>query len=118
MSKLNVMLLLMNNTGSKLFRLIPPRQANDILLYGRHHPYACQSRYKDLLSRSRFERLELDVLHDLRQKYNIDYPADIQEYITDPNYDIADVLEVILNPGDVLYIPAFWFHEVVGVLSK
>lgn len=110
--------------GSKQFRLLPPHKANDLLMYGRHHPYSCQSRYEDLLTATRFKRKELDVLLDVHSKYelisiNSDSETCENMYttgsISSGSYTAHDVLEVILHPGDVLFIPAFWFHEATAL---
>eukprot|EP01032_Pedospumella_encystans_P025325 gene25325-28630_t len=39
------------------------------------------------------------------------YACQSSEYIAQYN---RDVIEIVLTPGDVLYIPPFWFHEVVA----
>ena len=42
---------------------------------------------------------------------NIDDP----DYALHPNYRHAHPIRVVLNPGQCLYLPAFWGHEVQSV---
>lgn len=37
------------------------------------------------------------------------FEPDLKQF---PDFEKASIYEVILNPGDLLYIPAFWFHAV------
>ncbi len=79
-------------------------------LYGRHHPYACQSRLADLATGGAFtNRTELTVLRAYHGSMAPDMTDSTSDTVTNSEQLIIDVT---LHPGDVLIIPPFWLHEV------
>lgn len=70
--------------GSKKFVLFPPWEWENLYLYPRIHP----SWHKSQLS---FDAVPLE---------------------TYPNAPRARAYEVLLEPGDVLHVPPYWFHHV------
>lgn len=103
-------------------------------MYGRHHPYACQSRFSDLKRNEPFmNRTELSVLDTYFVTGTAVYSrsnssSNISESINtvantcssgdDVHNDSSNkcdnlpFVEVVLHPGDTLLIPPFWIHEV------
>jgi Cupin-like domain len=77
--------------GRKRFMLTAPDQWNALALYPRIHPSSRQSQ--------------------------MDLTVDMDEVVK--RYPIKDmtkaVLEVVLEPGDVLYIPPYWGHRVTAL---
>lgn len=71
--------------GRKRWRLSPPGSAPDYYV----------------LPRGRNVSYNSLVLNDEDHRY--------------PAYDRADKLEVILEPGDLLIVPPFWFHDVLNL---
>jgi len=100
--------------GTKVLRLLPPSAVQYLQVHGRMHPYACQSRYKHLSTGDLFKRTfcvlsEACTTTHSTPTLNTDQRSN--EYISQYN---RDAVEIVLKPGDVLYIPPFWFHEVVA----
>lgn len=99
--------------GQKRMRLISPYSIKKMKMYGRYHPFSCQSRYEDP-SIGKFIRSNTFSVID--NKY-YDSPPDnaavttIEECACD---DPPDVHEVLLNPMDILYIPPYWLHDAVS----
>lgn len=94
--------------GIKQFRLVAPKYIELLSFHGRFHPYACQSRRTRLSGNEEFDRnffvIENDILSSSFNTSNM--KSQICESHT------LDVIDLTLHPGDVVYIPAFWFHEV------
>lgn len=76
--------------GRKTFRLFEPSQGGDLYPYPWHHP----------MDRS----AQVDLGADRKQQHT--------RY---PRFAEARCLEVTLQPGDLLWLPAYWWHEVVTV---
>lgn len=74
--------------------------------------------YPDAHPRARKSQVDLDINNDDdNSSHRLRYP---HYYCT--NTPIQPILDVLLRPGDALYLPAFWFHHVEngffpGVLS-
>lgn len=105
--------------GMKTFNLLPPRSiiSNDLMVYGRNHPYACQSRLSHLYCSETCEWFQRDfrtvswpypgAQHDLSSNLSVSKPS--EDTLHQRN---SSVIRITLRPGDILYIPAFWYHEV------
>lgn len=91
--------------GEKTLTLWPPHLVEEMHLYGRNHPYACQSRWRDdnALENDWFTIRDHDNIHNNCLKKN--------ESI-DNVFQSDEVIHVTLTAGDVLYIPPYWFHDV------
>jgi len=72
--------------GHKTFILSPPRISSKIYLYPSRHPSYRQS------------------------QVNFDNP-DIKLF---PEFKNIPAIQVTLSPGDVLYLPPFWYHRVIA----
>jgi hypothetical protein len=100
--------------GKKRFRLRPPADVEDLEVYGRYHPYACQTRLVSLnytvsSQRRYFTGREFRMLAD----YFLMDGSCLNDDPRSLSHDEVDgVMEFNLDPGDILYIPAYWFHEV------
>eukprot|EP01125_Pyxidicula_operculata_P021363 TRINITY_DN8188_c0_g1_i1.p1 TRINITY_DN8188_c0_g1~~TRINITY_DN8188_c0_g1_i1.p1 ORF type:complete len:482 (-),score=72.37 TRINITY_DN8188_c0_g1_i1:170-1615(-) len=77
-------------SGYKRFVLFPPTESSKLYLFPRLHPS------------TRMSQIDLDQI-------------DIDSY---PDILTCTPQEVILGPGDVLYIPPYWFHHVTVSNSK
>ena len=100
--------------GIKIIRLLPPSAVQYLQVHGRMHPYACQSRYKHLSTGELFNRTFCVVSETCTPTSRTEILSTehlYSEYIAQYN---RDIIEIVLTPGDVLYIPPFWFHEVVA----
>uniref|UniRef100_A0A6B2LAI5 JmjC domain-containing protein n=1 Tax=Arcella intermedia TaxID=1963864 RepID=A0A6B2LAI5_9EUKA len=71
--------------GNKRFILFPPTDYKYLYLYPRLHPS------------TRMSQVNL---------------RNLQNY---PDFYKSHPIEVVLSPGDVLYIPPYWFHDVTAV---
>jgi hypothetical protein len=99
--------------GKKRIRLFPHSSAGLMCQHGRMHPHDRQSRYEDLdsqqLVKPTFSNLYLDQVALS--------PSCSQESIRSTTLSrcplsLLEGWEVDLEPGNILYIPQFWFHEV------
>ena len=98
-------------SGSKRFRLLPHSAATSLCIHGRFHPHARQSRIADIETR-KFVR----KVFSNRNKDRIINDSILLSYSELCQIQTADIIEITLQPGNVLYIPPFWFHEVCYVL--
>lgn len=87
--------------GIKSFTLWPPQMADKFFLYGRNHPFACQSRYNDI--RNNIQKSSHFTIHEYTEYCEDTIPSTV-------HHDAG--IQITLHPGDVLYIPPYWFHEV------
>lgn len=67
--------------------LLPPNECKNLNLLSRDHPSARHS--------------------------DVDW-SDIDEMNKHPELMDAQATEVVLGPGDVLYIPSYWFHYIMS----
>ena len=74
--------------GKKTFRLFEPSQGGDLYPYPWHHPM------------DRSARVDL----------NAERSAQLKRF---PRFGEARGVDVTLHPGDMLFLPAYWWHEVV-----
>lgn len=84
--------------GRKRFILFPPVEHHNLYVYPKTHPRNRQSQVN--LDASIDGDVARDTLHT--------HPA-IRHF---PDLLKAKGIEVILNPGDTMYLPPFWFHQV------
>jgi hypothetical protein len=73
--------------------------------------------YPDAHPRARKSQVDLDIKNDDDSSNRSRYP-----HYYGTNTPLQPTLDIILRPGDALYLPAFWFHHVEngffpGVLS-
>ena len=105
--------------GIKTFYLWSPCEYPNMELFGRHHPYSCQSRHRPFSIQSttggtRASLYARDPVHfRTEKKPSTDDDIDIEFTKTKPAVNLSNPIEIKLFPGDVLFIPAFWFHEVI-----
>eukprot|EP01121_Diplochlamys_sp_Union-15-3_P013126 TRINITY_DN4038_c0_g1_i2.p1 TRINITY_DN4038_c0_g1~~TRINITY_DN4038_c0_g1_i2.p1 ORF type:complete len:345 (+),score=48.58 TRINITY_DN4038_c0_g1_i2:54-1088(+) len=74
-------------SGRKRFILFPPQEFRNLHLYPRVHPLTRKS------------------------QVNFDHP----NFTATPNYKNAKGLQVVLDPGEVLYLPPYWWHNVHAI---
>lgn len=91
-------------SGEKHLTLFEPHQNKN--LYEAHIPEALLGYNKN---KRRIYRKEL-----LQSTSMVMSPVDIlqPDYSRFPNFARAKRLRCVLSPGDVLFMPAFWWHEV------
>jgi hypothetical protein len=77
-------------SGRKYFLLFPPESERLLYLYPRTHPHYRQSQVNTSAT-----------------------PEDISRF--SPLFAYGRGMEVVLVPGDLLYIPPGWFHEVTSL---
>lgn len=102
--------------GVKTIRLLPPSTIHVSQMYGRLHPYACQSRINDTNTGERFRRAPYCITHDCSVSQPAGHEATDDRWNNRNNdeymaYYNQHVVEHTLYPGDVLVIPPFWLHE-------
>ncbi|KAK9460994.1 phospholipase A2 [Lipomyces oligophaga] len=87
--------------GKKVFKLIAPSE------------YVCV-RERDLLERQYVKHDSQFELKEISDKNIIPWPTMDPQHIDskDKWQRQSRVLEVVLEPGDMLYLPALWFHQV------
>jgi hypothetical protein len=90
--------------GVKRFKLIAPRYLKDMYMHGRYHPHAYQSRVRDVSRRE----VTLSSYHILRT-CQLDKTVAENSLVKE---ETIPVVEFDLKPGDVLFVPPFWMHEV------
>jgi hypoxia-inducible factor 1-alpha inhibitor (HIF hydroxylase) len=73
--------------GRKKFILFPPSQFPNLYVFPYHHPA------------------------DRQSQVDIDYP----DYTKFPLFREAQGLEGVVEAGDVLYLPPYWFHHVISL---
>ncbi len=78
--------------GSKEFILAPPKSLKDMYIYPKSHP-------------KHHRQSKITNLEDVNRTLF-------------PNFDEETLYKVILNPGDVLVMPPYWFHQVKSLTSS
>ena len=104
--------------GRKKIILQPPKDILQSFLYGRNHPFACQSRWKDSRNQNPFHsRIPYSIKNlrpfsELTQKCE---PLLVSHFLSETRNSSSgpDIVEIILEPGDAIFIPPFWLHEVI-----
>ncbi|KAL1519642.1 hypothetical protein AB1Y20_023153 [Prymnesium parvum] len=80
--------LFLQIAGEKRFRIFDPDQTGCLYPYPIHHPF------------------------DTRSQVDLDDPASLDRF---PRLSEARGSEVILRPGQTLFLPAYWWHEVTSL---
>lgn len=94
--------------GQKTVSLSPPSSGNKAILAGKLHPYARQSRFQSLESSSP----EIDAPRYCLANHSIGCDRNTPISRDRELEEIQSPIIVKLNPGDILYIPPYWLHEV------
>jgi hypothetical protein len=104
--------------GKKRFRLLPHSFSDALCIHGRFHIHSRQSRYLDIHSGTMINTTWID-------DYNLEHDYSIMSRRSNncPNLNntsnitsfSSQIREIILSPGDILYMPHFYFHEVSEV---
>lgn len=95
--------------GTKHVILSPPIESDTAALFGKLHPLARQSRWQDMRGRSP---------EILAEKYSVRNQSIMSEEVARESAlslqsgGVSAYLEVTLHPGDILYIPPYWLHQV------
>eukprot|EP00941_MAST-03F_sp_MAST-3F-sp1_P002623 g2623.t1 len=76
-------------SGSKRFLMASPKDVKNMYLHPILHPFFRQSKIRNIETHSEF-----------------------------PLFKDVEVIEAIVEPGDILYMPAMWFHNVKAVSSE
>ena len=85
--------------GQKRYIIMPPRECRNLYLHESMHPSERQMR--------------VEVLAAISDTATLDHA--LREY---PDLASARALEVVLSPGQVLYLPALWNHFIVSLNSS
>lgn len=103
--------LFIQQTGTKRVLLLPPVRDRDLFLHGKLHPLARQSRVVDLRTKVAVESCYHLTNNSMCSRSH--YP--LRQLDDSPIADITQgsEIEIILQPGDMLYIPPYWIHEVL-----
>ena len=72
-------------SGSKRFKIYDPQQTRNLYPYPVHHPM------------------------DTRSRVDLEHP----DYDAFPRLAQAQGVELVLHPGQTLFLPAYWWHEVI-----
>ena len=97
--------------GEKRYLLLPPAACSDLSLLPYGHPSARHSK----IMLAKMAALGPDGLGNLNRSLtgsDQDAPptaAEIDRFLS------AHALDVHLSPGDVLHLPAYWFHAVLSL---
>lgn len=86
-------------TGRKKFLLFPPSQFASLYVYPYHHPADRQSQVCTFPASSQYTHSLLP------QKVDLENP----DYEKFPKYKDAKPVIADLGPGDVLYLPPYWY---------
>lgn len=107
--------LFYQHQGTKQVVLAPPIESDKTALFGKLHPLARQSRWQDMRGQSP---------EILAEKYSLRNQSIIpgQEATTSALHvqgtGVPAYMEVTLHPGDILYIPPYWLHQVRNRINK
>jgi hypothetical protein len=104
--------------GTKHVRLKPPIYLKDMVIYGLLHPLARQSRRRQFQFQSSQNQCSG---FSVGQTQSIpwtcqDYSKLFEQGSVDDEEE--EIIEVVLQPGDLLFIPPFWLHEVILSLES
>jgi jumonji domain-containing protein 7 len=97
--------LLCQIAGQKELILYPPHDLSKLYYRGRHKG-KLQYRYPNEFTRDPSQLSHQPVI------FGSSIIVDQLDLLTYPLYKDAKPVRVLLQPGDVLYIPAYWHHEV------
>jgi hypothetical protein len=107
-------------SGRKKMILHPPKDIVSSFIYGRNHPFACQSRWMNAAqetpyhSRIPYSMKNLSSFTTFPEKGC--KPASLNNFLEENRNNSwstePQIVEIILSPGDILFIPPFWLHEV------
>jgi hypoxia-inducible factor 1-alpha inhibitor (HIF hydroxylase) len=95
--------------GEKIFTLFPPSSHHDMYLFPRLHPLWHKSQVRCLLNAKYF-------LEQIPIFFQAHFDAPNLDLF--PNYKRAKAYTAHLFPGDVLYIPPYWWHHVQSVTAS
>jgi hypothetical protein len=100
-------------SGVKRFRLFPHNSTRSLCLHGRLHPHARQSRITELGTTVRMRPIYSNGNYLKLSQKNLRSSI----YLDCDDTDLSG-FEILLGPGNVLYIPPFWYHEVLPFSSS
>lgn len=92
--------------GQKTFNLKSISAFDSLHMYGRYHPYACQSRFDELKNSSDYDCNICSI-----KKIIMNSDDAVSNHIIPRSCQYNDTFTVTLNPGDILYIPAYTIHD-------
>jgi hypothetical protein len=84
--------------GARRYLLAHPRSCPNLHLYPQKHPL------------ERHSRVDWSLMPNNKNKNT----TTAEEF---SNFDMATLNEVVLNAGDVLYLPTYWFHHIVSLTT-
>jgi hypothetical protein len=111
-------------SGRKKMILHPPKDIISSFIYGRNHPFACQSRWMNASQETPFHSRILYSMKKLSPFTTFPeegcLPASLNNFLEENRNNSwatePQIVEIILSPGDILFIPPFWLHEVEFLL--
>jgi hypothetical protein len=102
--------LFYQHQGTKQVVLAPPIESDKTALFGKLHPLARQSRWQDMRGQSPEILAEK---YSLRNQSIIPGETAKASALRLQGTGVPAYMEVTLLPGDILYIPPYWLHQVV-----
>lgn len=96
--------------GEKRFLLLPHSAVSDLCVHGRYHPHARQSRYVDIATDALVNSSRMSAAN-CHLHYDEEARGEAVRRLCPVGRPRGH--EVILRPGNVLFVPPFWYHEVV-----
>lgn len=104
--------------GKKRFRLFPHSATDSLCVHGRLHPHGRQTRFRDLSFPDNLvpPTFSNTYKHDSAVVANNSYfSVDDRDAIVHRlcSLDELQGLEIVLEPGNILSLPPYWYHEVV-----
>ena len=82
--------------GSRRYLLGHPKNCPNMYLHEQKHPLERHTQID-------WSRVTSDT-QDLRNRF--------------PNFHLTSINEVVLQPGDVLYLPTYWFHHIISLTTN
>jgi hypothetical protein len=96
--------------GTKTILLYPPSATACLMVYGKFHPYACQSRRDQICPTAAAgvggNRSPYVITQGKHEQSSFDYCHEC------PDVDRNQAITIELHAGDTLVIPPYWFHKV------
>jgi hypothetical protein len=97
--------------GERRYLLGHPKNCPTMYLYPPQHPLERHTRL-DWSQPNQYMYKEKDNNHPSDDDDNADHDSRTREF---PNFGNTTINEIVLQAGDVLYLPTYWFHHIISL---